>query len=83
MNKSFLKTVFYHISAFVIYTIYSFSLGKEGGWVQFCFFGLHSIICIFYALADDSKSPEGHWVSFFLILILGMGTCYKLPFPVG
>jgi hypothetical protein len=83
MDRNLLKTTFYHLLAFIIYTSFSFDAGIVGGIMQLCFIVIHSVICLYYALNDDSKSPKAHWVSFFLILLIGFGVCTKLPLPVG
>ena len=83
MDRNPLKTTFYHLLAFIIYTTFSFGAGIMGGLSQLCFIVIHSVVCLYYALHDESKNSEGHWASFFLILLIGFGVCSKLPLPVG
>lgn len=83
MENKPLKIIGIQLTIFFIYTIISFSLAKLGGPMQLVFLFPHLLICTSLGLTEKGKNALAYWISFFLILLIGLGVCGQLPLHIG
>ena len=51
--------------------------------MQLVFLFPHLLICTSLGLTEKGKNALAYWISFFLILLIGLGVCGQLPLHIG
>ena len=84
MERHQIKVIGLHLLALFAYSYINFHFGVGSISQLFCVI-LHVFICLSlcFSLDGHPKIRKEHLLSMLLVLIIGLGICTKIPFPIG
>ena len=84
MERHQIKVIGWHLLALFAYSYINFHVGLGSISQLFCVI-VHVFICLSlcFPLDGQKKIRKEHLLSMLLVLIIGLGICTKMPFPIG
>ena len=80
MERHQIKVIGWHLLALFAYSVFNLSSAFGSLLQAFCLF-FHVLVCITFGIDEGLKTREAHWLSLFLVLVIGVGVCSQMYFP--